>query len=56
MNTLRHNQKRIALTYINARAIGGYNLSYNSKGKRNHSQRIGKDYRTWFGFLVVVPE
>ena len=58
MNTLAHNQKRIALTSLyslNARALS-YNLSYNSKGKRNHSQRIGKDYRTWFGVAVIVPE
>jgi regulator of protease activity HflC (stomatin/prohibitin superfamily) len=33
-----------------------YNLSYNSKGKKNHSQRIGKDYRQYFGFAVIVPE
>ena len=31
-------------------------MSYNSKGKKNHSQRIGKDYRQYFGFAVIVPE
>jgi len=31
-------------------------MSYSAKGKSKHSQRIGKDYRVWFGCIVVVPE
>lgn len=39
-------------------AMMGFESPITSSKKKplHHSKRIGKDYRTFFGFMVVVPE
>jgi len=57
MNTLlKFNQQRLALSTLSTQTRQFGVMSYSAKGKSKHSQRIGKDYRVWFGCIVVVPE
>ena len=53
-SVIKFNQHRLAISTLHSRQFSS--LSFSQKAMKKHSQRIGKDYRTWFGCVVVVPE